>query len=202
MEENLVCEKWDNEHDIGEGIIVRTRWSRKPKEQGRPRLYNNYFEKINTYAREVSFHAESKKPGILAVTKSGESPKVDLGTPFHYFNTRSYQNGIKGIEDKIKDEKVAVIGVGGTGSYLVDVLAKTDIQELHLYDDDSIDPGSAFRLAGAVKINELNSPKVEWHKDRYSSIRAKGFYTHKEKIDNSNIEDLKKYTTVSFPWMT
>ena len=32
--------------------------------------------------------------------------------------------------------KVAVIGLGGTGSYLLDALAKCPVAEIHLYDDD------------------------------------------------------------------
>ena len=53
--------------------------------------------------------------------------------------------GSGGIENRIEDEIVAVIGVGGSGSYLVDVLMKTDIQELHMYDGDVLKQHNAFR---------------------------------------------------------
>ena len=111
-------------------------------------------------------------------------------------NTSSYRNGTKGIEDKIFDEVIAIIGVGGTGSYLVDILAKTNIKELHLYDDGMMETDSAFRLAGAVNKNEFGLTKVDWHKNRYQNVRKDGLYIHKNKIDNNNFEDLKKYTTV------
>ena len=148
MKEDLCCEEWSNGHDLGKGIIAYTRWSKKIRQGGKKRGYKDYYEKIETYVNEVSFHAENKTPGILALSKSGKSIEIDLSTRFAYINTSLYRNGTKGIEDKISDEVIAVIGVGGTGSYLVDILSKTNIKELHLYDDDIMETNSAFRLAG------------------------------------------------------
>ncbi len=196
MKEELCCEEFPDGFQLGEEIIVYMKWSRKPKQGGTLRSYKDYFEQIKTYVDEVSFHAESKTPGILKSSKLGKITEVDVDTNFTYMNTSLYRNGTKGIEDKISDEIIAVIGVGGTGSYLVDILAKTNVKELHLYDDDIIEPDSAFRLAGAVNKNELHTTKVEWHQNRYKNVRKKGLYIYKNKIDSNNLDILKKFTTV------
>ena len=93
---------------------------------------------------------------------------------------------------------MAVIGVGGSGSYLVDILAKTNIKELHLYDDDVMEQHNAFRIAGAARIEELGSgkSKVKWHQERYAAVREEGIYVHQKRIDDQTLQDIDRFTTV------
>ena len=198
MESYLTCSKWDEGWDIGEGITVYQEWSRKPLEGGKKRKYLNYYEKMETYIHEVSDQAEAKQPGCLEAAKSGWNPDVESNTRFVYMDTNSYRNGTKGIERRIEEEVVAVVGVGGSGSYLVDILAKTNIKELHLYDDDVMEVHNAFRVAGAARVGELGSGKykVDWHEERYAVVRKEGLYVHRMKINDENFECLSTCTTV------
>ena len=93
---------------------------------------------------------------------------------------------------------MAVVGVGGSGSYLVDILAKTDIKELHLYDSDVMETHNAFRVAGAARVGELGCGKykVNWHEERYEVVRKNGLHSHHFEINNTNYEKLKSCTTV------
>ena len=117
MKDYLVCSSWHQGHDLGEGILVYMQWSRKPKKKGGRRGYNDYYEKIETYVDEVAGQAETKRPGVLDVARSGADPEVASRTRFKYLNTGTYQNGIRGIEKRFEDEVIAVVGVGGSGSY-------------------------------------------------------------------------------------
>lgn len=98
----------------------------------------------------------------------------------------------------MEDEIVAVLGVGGTGSYLVDILAKTNIKELHLFDNDIVEQHTAFRIAGAVTIEEIEAvlSKVTWHKQRYSPVREQGIFIYETKIDVDSDMDFTRFTTV------
>ena len=198
MEQELACEQWEGGHDIGEGITVYMRWSRKPRHRGQLRGYRDYLEKVQTYVEEVGGQAENKRPGILKAARKGGDPKVISSSRFAYIDTNPYRNGTKGIESRIEEEIVAVIGVGGTGSYLVDVLAKTNIKELRLYDDDVMKIHNAFRVAGAARVGELNGKKskLQWHKERYQSVRVKGLEIHHMKLDDENLSALFSCTTV------
>ena len=112
MKDYLVCSSWHQGHDLGEGILVYMQWSRKPKKKGGRRGYNDYYEKIETYVDEVAGQAETKRPGVLDVARSGADPEVASRTRFKYLNTGTYQNGIRGIEKRFEDEVIAVVGVG------------------------------------------------------------------------------------------
>ena len=198
MESYLSCRKWDTGYELGEGITVYMQWSRKLKSGGDNRGYKDYYEKIETYVEEVGGEAEAKRPGILAAVRAGGDPEVESKTRFKYIDTNTYRNGTRGIEQRIEDEVVAVIGVGGSGSYLVDILAKTNIKELHLYDDDVVEQHNAFRIAGAARIEELGSgkSKVEWHRERYAAVREEGIYAHPKRIDDQTLQDIDRFTTV------
>ena len=198
MEGYLCCKKWEDGHNIGEGVTVYMRWSRKPREKNIARKYMNYQEKIDTYVDEVAGQAESKQPGILMTAKSGENPEVESNTRFVYLNTSPYRDGTKGVEQNIEEEIIAVVGVGGSGSYLIDILAKTNIKELHMYDNDVMEQHNAFRVAGAARVGELRSGKykVHWHQERYAEIRKEGLYAHPVKLDDENMQCLRICTTV------
>ena len=197
MEKYLSCGNWEQGRDIGEGIKVYMWWSRKPKEGGQARGYKDYQEKIETYVEEVGSQAEAINPGILEAARKGGESIVTSSMRFAYTDTSGYRNGTKGIENRIEEEIVAVIGVGGTGSYLVDVLAKTNIKELHLFDDDVMKLHNAFRVSGAARVGELNGKKlkIDWHEERYKEVRKEGLYVHDIKIDSENIEELRNCTT-------
>ena len=198
MKEHLSCGQWEQGRDIGEGITVYMQWSRKPKEGGKKRKYKDYREKIETYIEEVGGQAEGLKPGVLEAARQGGDPAVISSTRFAYMDTNSYRNGTRGIESRIEEEVVAVIGVGGTGSYLVDVLAKTSVLELHLFDDDVMKIHNAFRVAGAARVGELNGKKhkVDWHAERYRNVRVEGLHLHRMKLSDDNLNTLCKCTTV------
>ena len=173
-------------------------WSRKPKTKGRKRAYQDYREKIETYVEEVASHADTKRPGVLDAARSGADPVVASRTRFKYLNTGTYRNGLRGIERRIEDEVVAVVGVGGSGSYLVDILMKTDIRELHMYDDDNLKQHNAFRIAGSARIEELrgNTLKIDWHQERYAVVREVGVHAHPRALGEEAGEELAKFTTV------
>ena len=173
-------------------------WSRKPLEAGTMRPYTDYREKIQTYVDEVAAYADALHPGALEAARAGEDPITISSTRFKYLNTSTYRYGLKGIELPIEDEVVAVIGVGGTGSYLVDILAKTNIKELHLFDDDILEQHTAFRLAGAAHIEEIGGTrtKVAWHKQRYSAVREEGVFSIETKVNGDAKDLLQKFTTV------
>ena len=102
------------------------------------------------------------------------------------------------MERPIEHEVVAVIGVGGTGSYLVDILAKTNVRELHLFDEDILEQHNAFRLAGAARVEELGGTytKVAWHKERYAAVRDHGVFANATKVHGASAAFLEKFTTV------
>jgi hypothetical protein len=68
---------------------------------------------------------------------------------------------------------VAIVGLGGSGAYVLDLLAKTPIREIHLFDGDVFSQHNAFRAPGAASLAQLQAApmKVDYFARIYGEMR-------------------------------
>jgi len=148
--------------------------------------YKNYYDKITRYIEIISAPVksidESKTAQTFKVINSEDSESV-----FNYIDTNSSRAEIISISDKLKDQKIAIIGLGGTGSYILDFVSKSPVKEIHLFDEDRFYQHNAFRTPGAASIDDLkNIPKkINYLKTIYSRMH-KNIILHDENFDRSN----------------
>lgn len=172
---------------LGQDVVVDHSFSSKPI-SGR---YKDYHEKMTTYAAIVSSPAQAidsnVTPQIFPVIQAEDTESV-----FNFIDTASSRAGINMATSKLELEKIAIVGVGGTGSYVLDLVAKTPVKEIHLFDRDRFLQHNAFRSPGAPSVEELGiGPlKVAYFKDRYSRMR-RGIVAHNCYIDTSNVDQLR-----------
>lgn len=158
--------------------------------------YPNYYEKVKRYADIISAPAK-----YLDATVTEKTFKVildkDNETVFQYIDTNSSRANIELINSKFEGQKIAIIGLGGTGAYILDMIAKTPVKEIHLFDGDSFDQHNAFRSPGAVSISDLdkNLRKAEYFKGIYSNMH-KFIYSHDYYIKKETLQELDKMSYV------
>ncbi|HEY8948349.1 MAG TPA: ThiF family adenylyltransferase [Rhizomicrobium sp.] len=158
-----------NNTDVGAGVISTFSFSAKPKPAGN---YANFYDKMSTYADILSGPAQAIDPSITAKTFPVVREDV-IDDVFKYVDTASSRADITAIGAKIALRKIAVIGLGGTGSYVLDLVAKTPVREIHLFDGDAFLQHNAFRAPGAASGDELAEklPKVEYFARIYGKMR-------------------------------
>lgn len=152
--------------------------------------YPDFYEKVKTYCQVISTPAYNKDADFC---KKLTSPIIiqDDEIPFQYGDTNSSRAHIDNINGLLNGMKVAIIGMGGTGSYILDAVAKTPVAEIHIYDNDYFSTHNAFRAPGAPSIEDLTeqSKKVDYFYRIYSKMH-KGIRPHGEKITSENISEL------------
>ncbi|MDE2071418.1 MAG: ThiF family adenylyltransferase, partial [Patescibacteria group bacterium] len=158
--------------------------------------YKNYYEKIRTYVAILSGPASTMDPQTTAKTFRVVEPEDD-GSPFQYIDTASAQAEISAITQKLAADKIAIVGLGGTGSYVLDLLAKTPVKEIHIFDGDKFSSHNAFRAPGAASKDDLHKQplKVEYFKKIYVRMH-KGIKEHPAHIDANNIDQLRDMACV------
>jgi hypothetical protein len=57
-------------------------------------------------------------------------PNDEHGSPFKYLNTASSRAGIDALNAKLRSERVAIVGLGGSGEYILDFVAKTEVETI------------------------------------------------------------------------
>lgn len=150
---------------LANGIVAKHHFSSKP-DGG----YTDYYHKLTTYAGVIS--------GPAAVLQPGSTPRVyrepedeDDGV-FNFIDTASYRVGIGALNELFTQENVAIVGLGGSGSYVLDLVAKTPVKEIRLFDGDEFLQHNAFRAPGAPTLEELRDAplKVDYFKGIYSRM--------------------------------
>ncbi len=169
-----------------EGLEVHHRFSCKPPGGH----YQNYHAKMTQYVEIISNPARAIDPSVDARTYkpilASEEDSV-----FIYTDSASSRAGIAGLAKKLAMSKVAIVGLGGTGSYVLDLVAKTHIREIHLFDGDRFLQHNAFRAPGAASIDALNKKlsKVAYYAGIYGQMR-RGVIPHECYLDDVNVGQL------------
>jgi molybdopterin/thiamine biosynthesis adenylyltransferase len=112
---------------------------------------------------------------------------------FKYPDTNSSRAEIEYLNRKFKGLKIAIIGLGGTGSYILDLVSKTPVQEIHIYDRDIFQLHNAFRAPGAIEGKLLDGDEELKKVDYYYSVYSKmhnGIVPHAVNVTDENVEDL------------
>lgn len=99
------------------------------------------------------------------------------------------------LSHKLRGCKVAVIGCGGTGAYVLDYLAKTHLEEIHLFDEDVVHVHTLFRLPGVYGRPHLGMYKVDALAATYREFHG-GIHPHTEKIEEANVSRLAEFQYV------
>jgi len=125
---------------LAEGLVVNHSFSSRPTDG-----YKDYHHKMTTYANILSGPAHaidnSVTPKTFPTILADEEESV-----FLYHDTASSRAGIASVSSKLAVPKLAIVGLGGTGSYVLDLVAKTHAKEIHVYDRD---PSHTPRSSGS-----------------------------------------------------
>lgn len=174
--------------DASNDVVVRRSFSNKPKKTGQ---FADFFEKIESYVTIISgpaMHLHGASPLTFRLVASGAPDPI-----FKFQDTLTSRARVTDLAAKFENEVVAVIGLGGTGSYLLDFLVKTRVREIRAFDLDLFHVHNAFRSPGKLDIGELGRSKAEVYQSRYEGFRS-GVTCVRKFVDASSTEEMKCVT--------
>jgi hypothetical protein len=174
---------------LAEGVTIDHTFSAKPKPDD---AYPDYQAQVTTYVAILSGPAQRIDPKVTAKTRPLIVPDADDDEPFNYIDTASSRAGIVIVTKKLALSRIAVVGLGGTGSYVLDLIAKTPVRQIHLYDGDTFFQHNAFRSPGAPSGDDLRArlPKTTYFKNLYGKMH-RGIVDHPVYLDAGNVEELR-----------
>jgi hypothetical protein len=161
--------------ELHQGLFVDHYFSNKFSDG---RTDSNYYDKVLRYITLVCGPAMAIDPTATPRAGLFREP-AEEDQVFHYLDTASGTDGVAAVNHKLGVDKVAIVGLGGTGSYVLDLVAKTPVKEIHLFDGDQFHQHNAFRSPGAASREELQErpSKVAYYCRVYGKMR-KGLVPH------------------------
>src|SRR5258708_11971270 len=132
--------------------------------------YRLFEEKVQTYLDTITAPAMTAYP--QATPLRGITVKAAAqGSPLRFPDTMSSRYHINDLSALLRGKKVAIIGLGGTGSYILDFLARTHLQQIALFDDDKVHVHTIFRPPGVISqaIGKLKVDVLARHYDQWNA---------------------------------
>lgn len=115
-------------------------------------------------------------------------------SPLRIPDSMSSRYHLNDVASRLRGIKVAIIGLGGTGAYILDFIARTHLEKIGLFDDDKVHihtlfriPGFIHRAVGMKKVDALAQHYANWHC---------GIVPIPERITSENIESLREFDFV------
>lgn len=170
------------------------RWwqfSSKPSPDG----YPDYYELFTAYIAILAGHAQ-----VIDSTATACTFRPVLGEPediFRFRNTAASRAGVEIASNALRLDAVAILGLGGTGGYILDFLAKTPIRSIHLWDGDAFLQHNAFRSPGAASVEQLHErpTKVRYLADQYNRMH-RGIVAHPMPMTSETLSELNNMAFV------
>lgn len=181
------------EVEVAKGFVTNRSFSYKLADNGQMRAYASFEEKVTTYLDTITAPAMAKFEHATP-QRAIERMAVEQGSPLKFPDTLSARYNINDISALLREKRVAIVGLGGTGSYILDFVARTHLKEIALFDDDKVhvhtifrQPGFIHRAIGRLKIDALAGQYGNWH----AGIRGVA-----ERITAENVEQLSGFDFV------
>ncbi|WP_318024221.1 ThiF family adenylyltransferase [Dyella japonica] len=116
---------------------------------------------------------------------------------FAYKDTASTRAHIGVPTGRLKSRRIAIVGLGGTGAYVLDLVARTPVAKIDLWDGDVLQQHNVFRYPGAAPIETLQATptKVGYLAGVYQAMR-RHIVPHAEMITADNAHLLRDFDYV------
>jgi hypothetical protein len=180
----------DGARELFPGCHIKHRFSNKPDGYS---TFPDHYTKLTHYAMLIqaqakvldsSLDARSNGPAFMSSDEKNEASS----SPFVYPDSASARGSIQTISARLAGFKIGIVGLGGTGSYILDQVAKTPVRAIHLFDGDEFLQHNAFRAPGAVSESDFvgRPNKADFFRSRYE-VMHRGIVSHPTFIDETNV---------------
>lgn len=174
--------------ELTKGVIGRSDSSLVLSIKLKGRDYEDAWEALNNYVKQIY------------ALFLGRSASNGEGAPRPYTFDVLGDQVQEAVEWRglVAQERVGIVGLGGVGAWIADLVVKADPREVHGWDYDYIEPKNILRMPGGLDPNVwIGRPKADWFRETYSVIHT-NVHSHNEKVLPENMQDVIERTTFGF----
>ena len=163
--------------------------SNKPSEG-----FSTYTLLVEHYVTLISGPVEAKF-GVTARTGAVYDVPAET-SPFKVRDTFSARAELTELNRRLADDRISIIGLGGTGAFVFDFMVKTPVHSIDAFDFDIFEVHNGFRSPGEVDFDRFGHPKTEVYRKKFEPFRHRLTF-HKKRVAAGD-ESLFADTTFAF----
>ena len=90
--------------------------------------------------------------------------------------------------ERARGQKIGIVGLGGVGLWILDLMSKTDVTEISIWDGDEIEGRNLLRAPGWASQEAIGRNKADYFGEQYGRMRS-GISIHGENWDSDGTAD-------------
>lgn len=160
-----------------------------------PEGFAIYTGLIEHYVALISGPAEQKfsvTPRTGAVYEVSED-----ASPFKVADTFSARAEITDLNAHLANERVAIIGLGGTGGFVLDFMVKTPVYSIDAFDFDAFAVHNGFRAPGEIPFDMFGQAKTALYRRKYDAFRHR-LHFHQLRVGAC---DAERFANITFAFI-
>ena len=107
-----------------------------------------------------------------AAQAGGDQEPQRIGSVFQFEILGENTPDIREWQDKAGGQKIGIVGLGGVGLWLLDLMSKTYVDEIRIWDGDHIEGRNLVRAPGWAGQDAIGKNKAEYFGQLYSQFRT------------------------------
>lgn len=171
--------------------LAGTKYTKNLSNKPPDKKFESYTELIEHYTYLISGPAMDKF-NVDPLT-GAEYDVPEENSAFKIHDTFSAKAEITDLNQFLGKDKIAIVGLGGTGSYVLDFMAKTPVHSIDAFDFDVFEVHNGFRSPGEVVGDDFGSTKVDVYKRKYDNLKHRLTF-HSKKVTGEDDEFFKGIT--------
>lgn len=160
-----------------------------------PEGFTTFKELVESYVSIIAAPAEQKFNVTPRTGAIYDVPEDD--SPFKIHDTFSARAQITDLNQLLVDDRVAIIGLGGTGAFVLDFMVKTPVYSIDAFDFDVFQVHNGFRSPGEVPFELFGQPKTAFYQQKYEEFRHRLRF-HQKRVGS---EDRTLFDSISFAFI-
>ena len=120
---------------------------------------------------ETAWHALTVYAARVA-GEVGREQREKIGSVFQFDIEGEDDKDTQEWRDQARGQKVGIIGLGGVGLWILDLMSKTDVKEIRIWDGDEIEGRNLVRAPGWASVEAIDKNKACYFGERYARMRV------------------------------